>query len=267
MVMRNTLYSLLILVSGLYIHEQHAGNGSISKEVRVDENKKDSIVKIARRGCWSCKHYDDQEKNPCWRPCGTKDFLHKICKSKPIYALWESCFSPWLWERNKRGFLPLSIAIFRGKKTDVFEKEDSCKMVKYITEKAGEDVFNMVMLRDHAGCSAWMHSIYIGNVENIKTIVLAVANQVKEPEDALWKLLTTEYSGGDGYYISTPLMVAVKQKNIPVIKLLKDIAGERFNEYVAIERQSLWKKSARGKKTAIDFAGDDAEIIELLSTY
>src|SRR5438128_89579 len=189
--------------------------------------------------------------------------MHRVCKTEPIYVLWENCFSDWLWERNKCGLLPLSIAIFRGKKNDVFEKEDSSKMIKYITGKAGKNVLNMVMLRDHAGCSAWMHSIYIGNVENIKMILSAVVNQVKNPKEALWKLLTTQYSGRWGSCTLTPLMVAVKQKNIPVIELLKKQAGKRFNEYLGITGRT--GNASSEQKTAIDFAGNNAEIIKLLS--
>ena len=58
-------------------------------------------------------------------------------------------------------------------------------------------------------------------------------------------------------------MVAVKQKNIPVIELLKKQAGKRFNEYLGITGRT--GNASSEQKTAIDFAGNNAEIIKLLS--
>lgn len=256
-------YMLLILMCG-YTQQYYAGNAMVvRKETREDGKVVNVIEKNEKQRikCFRCRRYDDYDKNPCWQPCEKKRWwdIHDDCKTKKCTSYIMNSSQDVCFRRNQNGLLPLSIAIFRGK--NEAEREDSCIIVNLITEKVGKDVFNMVMLRDHAGCSVWMHSIYIGNVEIIKIILSAVQKQCDDPE-AVWKLLTTDYSGGHGGCRYTPLMVAVKQKNILLIELLKQLAGKRFNEYVQIERQPC-KKTMRDKKTAIDFL-QDSEIIKLL---
>jgi hypothetical protein len=102
-------------------------------------------------------------------------------------------------------------------------------------------------------------------VEVVKIIVSAVVNHVEDPEKAIWKLLTNQDSGGKWLLHGrtarhnrklTPLMIAVKRKNIELIEFLKALAGDRFQEYLLMK--GGWEE------TATSFADNHEEILKLL---
>ena len=259
------LYGLLLIIGGLYTPYFYAGNGNIVAKKEEQEEKKVIQPIYKKQECAKCKNEAKENTNPLWMPCGKSNRLHKICKLQPIYPLWEFGCRQELCQRNKSGFIPLSIAIFRSKKNETWEREDSYSMVRYITNKFDKSVVDLLMLRDHCKCSTWMHAIYSDNVEVVKIIVSAVVKHVEDPEEAVWKLLTNQDSGGKWLLHArkarhnrklTPLMVAVKRKNIELIKLLKALAGKRFQEY-------LLMKGGWGE-TANSFADNHDEILELL---
>jgi hypothetical protein len=247
------MYCVIMLICGMYTHQQEAGNSGLGGEQKDDDDKRVSIVKREPKinECYLCKVDTQANANPLWSSCCKARWYHDQCKfGRPFKSLCGSSLH--YCRRNKSGLIPLSMAIFRGKEDA--ERENSRAIVATITEGVGKRVLDMVMLRDHAKCSAWMHAIYCGDPVVIKTILLAVEQQTDD-SDAVWKLLTSKDSGGYGCRASTPLMVAVRKKNIPVIKLLKDAAGLRIDEY--LDLKSSWGE------TALNLAGDDLEILQL----
>jgi hypothetical protein len=242
------LYGVIIFACGMYTHQQEAGNLLIYKQMA--ESIAQHIPR--KKECFDCRLYARENENPLWKPCKKEHWLHDVCKLGSPFkttSIIQSCF----FQRNRSGLIPLSMAIFRGKKE--IERENSRTLVAFITGHVGKDVLNMAMLCDHHQCSAWMHSIYCGDEVVVSTILSAVKRQTDDPE-AVWKLLMNKDSGREGHPALTSLMVAVKKRNIPIIKVLKDAAGTRMGEYLQVE--------SRSKNTAIDFAGDDAEILQLL---
>lgn len=258
------VYCAMILVCGMHTHKQEAGN-LLKGELEQDGDSRGSIVKRVprKKECLSCKVDVKENENPLWTPCQKAHWLHDVCKLNSPFKKAPNFSRPSdFFQRNRSGLIPLSMAIFRGKKE--IERENSRTIVAFITQHVGKNVFNMVTLCDHHKCSAWMHSIYCGDEVVVATILLAVERQtllsaVERPTsdpEAVWKLLMNKDCGRYGLAALTPLMVAVRKKNIPVIKVLKGAAGSRMGEYLKVE--------SGYKNTAIDFAGDDAEMLQLL---
>jgi len=260
------LYCLLIVMSGLYSPYHYAGNGNIvAKKAEEEEAIKKVMLyrqsMIQKKECNICKEHKKENTNPLWSPCRKDNWLHKECKTGTPYSI--TFFVPNLFARDKYGVIPLSKAIFRARKEG--EIYNSCLMVEAIMKSVGKHALNMLLLADHYGCSTWMHAIYSDNVEVVKTIVSAVVNHVEDPKEAVWKLLTNQDSGGKRLLHGrtarhnrklTPLMVAIKRKNIELIQLLKHFAGNRFQEY-------LLMKGGWGE-TASSFADNNDEILHIL---
>ena len=248
------MYCMIMLICCMYAHQQKAGNSGLGGEQKDDDDKRISLIKCGpnKKECYLCKVDKQANENPLWSTCCKGHWYHDQCKfNRPFKALCGNSLN--YCRRNKSGLIPLSMAIFRGKEDA--ERENSRAIVATITEGVGKRVLDMVMLRDHSRCSAWMHAIYCGDAVVVNTILLAVEQQTDDL-DAVWKLLISKDSGGYGCRASTALMIAVRKKNIPVIKLLKDAAGLKIDEY--LDLKSSWGE------TALSLAGDDLEILQVL---